>query len=221
MASKTSFIAAPVVRYMVEHSVRDTPLLAELRERTAREPMARMQVPADEGQLLAFLVELTGATRCLEIGTFTGYSSLCIAQALPTGGQLVCLDRSAEYTAVAREFWRRARVADRIELVLGPALESLARLRAERGPDAFDLAFIDADKQNHVHYYEHCLALVRPGGLIVVDNTLWSGAVADPADQEPDTVAIRALNELVHRDERVTQVMLTVADGITLVRRRS
>jgi predicted O-methyltransferase YrrM len=220
MASKTSFIAAPVIRYVVEHSVRDTTLFAELRERTAREPMARMQVPPDEGQLLAFLVELTGAKRCLEIGTFTGYSSLCIAQALPEGGRLVCLDTNVEHTAVARDFWRRGGVADRIDLVLGAALDSLAAMRARGETGLYDLAFIDADKQNHARYYEHCLALVRAGGLIVIDNTLWSGAVADPADQAADTVAIRALNDLVHRDERVTQVMLTVADGVTLARKR-
>jgi predicted O-methyltransferase YrrM len=220
MASKTSFMAAPVARYVLDHSVRDTPLLTELRERTAREPMARMQVPADEGQLLAFLVELVGAERCLEIGTFTGYSSLCMALALPPGGRLTCLDRSAEYTAIAREFWQRAGVADRIELVIGPALDTLERMLAGGEAERFDLAFIDADKQNHARYYEHCLKLVRPGGLIVVDNTLWSGAVADPADQEADTVAIRALNDRIHSDERVTQVMLTVADGVTLVRKR-
>jgi predicted O-methyltransferase YrrM len=220
MASKTSFVAAPVLRYVLDHAVRDTPLLAELRERTAREPMARMQVPADEGQLLAFLVELLGARRCLEIGTFTGYSSLCIAQALPADGRLVCLDRSAEFTATAREFWQRAGVADRIALVIGPALDTLEAMREAGEAGTYDFAFIDADKQNHARYYEQCLALVRRGGLIVIDNTLWSGAVADPADQEADTAAIRELNELVHRDERVTQVMLTVADGVTLVRKR-
>lgn len=220
MASKSPFIAPAVARYVFEHSVRDAPLLADLRERTAREPMARMQVPADEGQLLAFLVELTGARRCLEIGTFTGYSSLCIALALPEGGRLVCLDRSAEHTAVAREFWQRAGVDDRIELVIGPAVESLARL-IERGEGGtYDLAFIDADKTSHARYFEQCLTLVRPGGLIVIDNTLWSGAVADPADQTADTVAIRELNDLVHHDERVSQVMLTVADGMTLARKR-
>jgi predicted O-methyltransferase YrrM len=220
MASKTSFIAAPVLRYVFEHAVRDTPLLAELRERTAREPMARMQVPPDQGQLVGLLVELIGARRCLEIGTFTGYSSLCIAQSLPPGGRLVCLDASETWTATAREFWQRAGVADRIELVIGPALDTLEHMLAAGEVESFDFAFIDADKQNHARYYELCLQLVRPGALIAIDNTLWSGAVADPSDQEPDTRAIRALNDLLHHDERVSLAMLAIADGLTLARKR-
>lgn len=220
MASKTQFIPETIRRYVVEHSVRDTPLLAELREVTAKEPMARMQVSPDQGQLLALLVELLGAKRCLEIGTFTGYSSLCIAQALPPGGRLVCLDRSDEWTVIAKKFWVRAGVAAKVDLVLGEALASLDAMLGAGEAATYDFAFIDADKQSHAHYYERCLRLVRAGGLIAIDNTLWSGAVADESDQEPDTRAIRALNDCVHRDERVSMAMITIGDGLTLARKR-
>lgn len=220
MASKVSFIAAPVLHYVLGHSVRDTSLLAELRERTALDPSASMQVPPDQGQFLGFLVELMGARRCLEIGTFTGYSSLCIAQSLPPDGRLVCLDSSEVWTATAREFWQRAGVADRVELVIGPALETLERMLAAGEADSFDFAFLDADKENYTRYYECCLRLVRAGGLIAIDNTLWSGTVADPSQQGSDTRAIRELNDLLHHDERVSLAMLTIADGLTLVRKR-
>jgi predicted O-methyltransferase YrrM len=220
MAGKINIIPDPIRAYVVEHSVRDTALLRELRAVTAKEPMGRMQVSPDEGQFLAFLVQAIGATRCLEIGTFTGYSALCMAQALPADGRLTCIDKSEEWTAVARRFWERAGVAARIDLALGPALPILDGMLEEGQASTFDFAFIDADKTNHAHYYERCLRLVRSGGIVAIDNTLWSGAVADPADQEADTNAIRALNDFVHRDERVSIAMLTIADGVTLALKR-
>jgi predicted O-methyltransferase YrrM len=220
MAGKWQIIPEAIRGYVFEHSVRDTPLLAELRAVTAKEPMGRMQVSPDEGQLLALLVQATGVERCLEIGTFTGYSALCMALALPAEGRLTCVDRSEEWTAVARGFWERAGVAAKIDLALGPALPILDGMLEEGQASTYDFAFIDADKANHAHYYERCLRLVRSGGMIAIDNTLWSGAVADPADQEADTKAVRALNDFVHRDERVSMAMLTVADGLTLAVKR-
>jgi predicted O-methyltransferase YrrM len=220
MAGKWQIIPDAIRGYVFEHSVRDTPLLAELRAVTAKEPMGRMQVSPDEGQLLALLVQATGAERCLEIGTFTGYSALCMALALPAEGRLTCVDRSEEWTSVARGFWERAGVAAKIDLALGPALPILDGMLEEGQASTYDFAFIDADKANHAHYYERCLRLVRSGGMIAIDNTLWSGAVADPADQESDTQAVRALNDFVHRDERVSMAMLTVADGLTLAVKR-
>lgn len=220
MASKWNFIADPIRTYIFEHSVRDTALLRELRETTAKEPMGRMQVSPDQGQFLAFLVQAIGARRCLEVGTFTGYSALCVAQALPADGRLTCIDKSEEWTAVARGFWERAGVSTKIDLALGPALPILDGMLEEGQASTYDFAFIDADKANHAHYYERCLRLVRSGGIIALDNTLWSGAVADPADQEPDTSSIRALNDFVHRDERVSIAMLSIGDGLTLALKR-
>jgi predicted O-methyltransferase YrrM len=220
MAGKWNFIPDAIRSYVFEHSVRDTPLLRELREVTAKEPMGRMQVSPDEGQFLSFLVQAVGAERCLEIGTFTGYSALCMALALPPDGRLTCVDKSEEWTAVARGFWERAGVAAKIDLALGPALPILDGMLEEGQASTYDFAFIDADKANHAHYYERCLRLVRSGGVIAIDNTLWSGAVADPADQEADTNAIRVLNDFLHRDERVSMAMLTIADGLTVAVKR-
>lgn len=220
MAGKWNFIPDAIRGYVFEHSVRDTPLLAELRAVTAKEPKGRMQVSPDEGQFLAFLVQAIGAQRCLEIGTFTGYSALCMALALPADGRITCIDKSEEWTSVARGFWERAGVAAKIDLALGPALPILDGMLEEGQAATYDFAFIDADKANHAHYYERCLRLVRSGGVVAVDNTLWSGAVADPADQEADTNAIRALNDFLHRDERVSMAMLTIADGLTLAVKR-
>ena len=220
MASKMNFLPDAIRRYIVEHSVRDSELLRELREVTAKEPMARMQVSPDEGQFLALLVQAIGAKRCLEIGTFTGYSALCVAQVLPADGRLVCVDKSEDWTTVARGFWERAGVAGRIDLALGPALSILDGMLEEGQASTYDFAFVDADKTNHANYYERCLRLVRSGGIVAIDNTLWSGAVADPGDQEADTNAVRALNDLLHRDERVAIAMLPVGDGLTLALKR-
>ncbi|MET9401776.1 class I SAM-dependent methyltransferase [Kitasatospora sp. NPDC002965] len=207
--------------YIRQVSLRDDPLLAELRAETAGLPAGEaMQVMAEEGQLLALLVGLTGARSVLEIGTFTGYSTLCMARALPPGGTLVTCDITERWPAIGAGYWERAGVADRIELRIGDAVETLAKLTAERGAESFDLVFIDADKVNYPRYYEDSLALLRPGGLLVVDNTLFFGRVADPSHRDADTLGVRELNTALHTDERVEISLLAMADGITLVRKR-
>ncbi|MET9401782.1 class I SAM-dependent methyltransferase [Kitasatospora sp. NPDC002965] len=207
--------------YIRGTSLRDDELLAGLRAETAALPAGEaMQVMAEEGQLLALLVALTGSRSILEIGTFTGYSTLCMARALPPGGELVTCDLTERWPAIGAGYWEQAGVADRIELRIGDAVETLAKLTAERGPESFDLVFIDADKANYPRYYEGSFALLRPGGLLVVDNTLFFGRVADPAAQDPDTAGVRELNAALYADERVDISLLTVADGITLVRKR-
>ncbi|MEE1821147.1 class I SAM-dependent methyltransferase [Streptomyces sp. BE20] len=207
--------------YIRGTSLRDDELLAGLRAETAALPAGEaMQVMAEEGQLLALLVALTGARSILEIGTFTGYSTLCMARALPPGGELVTCDLTERWPAIGAGYWEQAEVADRIELRIGDAVETLAKLTAERGPESFDLVFIDADKADYPRYYEGSFALLRPGGLLVVDNTLFFGRVADPAAQDPDTAGVRELNAALYADERVDISLLTVADGITLVRKR-
>ncbi len=207
-------------RYVLEHSLRESQALRELREETAGLPRAGMQIGPDQGQLMALLVKLIGARRCLEIGVFTGYSALAVAAALPPGGRLVACDISEEWTDIARRHWRRAGVDGRIDLRLGRATRTLDELLAQGEAGRFDFAFIDADKDNYLAYYERCLELLRAGGLIVVDNTLWSGRVADPANQESDTVSLRAFNEALHRDERVDLALLAIGDGVTLARKR-
>jgi caffeoyl-CoA O-methyltransferase len=209
-----------VYDYLLRWGVHEPPLLAKLREETASHPRSQMQVAPEQGQLLRLLVELIGARRCLEIGTFTGYSSLAVVLALPADGSIVCCDVSDEFTSVARRYWEEAGVAGKVDLRLGPALDTLDELLAGGGEGTFDLAFIDADKGNYPAYWERCVRLVRRGGLVAVDNVLWSGRVADPSDQASDTEAIRALNERVHGDERVTAVTLPIADGMTLARVR-
>jgi predicted O-methyltransferase YrrM len=207
-------------RYLVEHSVREHPVLAELRAETAKLPMAMMQIGADQGQFMALLARLTGAKRCLEVGVFTGYSSLAVALALPEDGRIIALDVNEEWTGIARRYWAKAGVEAKIDLRLAPALNTLDTLISLQESGRFDMAFIDADKGNYLGYYERCLELVRPGGLIMIDNTLWSGDVADPANQKPDTVALRALNDALHRDERIDLALLPVGDGLTLARKR-
>jgi len=191
-----------------------------LRAETAQMKHGGMQIGPDQAALLALLARTVDTRRALEIGTFTGYSALAVARALPAGGMLVCCDISDEWTAVGRRYWREAGVADRIDLRIAPALETLAALAHDPGPDSFDFAFVDADKTGYDAYYERCLMLVRPGGLIAFDNTLWSGAVADPARHDDDTAALRALNSKAHADARVDACLLTVGDGVLLVRRR-
>ena len=209
-----------IYRYLVEHSVREHPVLAELRAETAKLKHALMQIGADQGQLMALLAKLVGAKRCLEVGVFTGYSSLAVALALPADGTIIAMDVSEEWTAIARRHWQKAGVEKKIDLRLGPALGTLDTLISLRQTGRFDMAFIDADKGNYLAYYERCLELLRPGGLVVIDNTLWSGDVADPSKQEADTVALRAVNDELHRDERVDIAMLSVGDGVTLARKR-
>jgi O-methyltransferase len=211
---------AELLAYVREVSLRDDPVLKELREETAAYPMGRaMQVMAEEGQLLALLVGLTGARTVVEVGTFTGYSTLCLARALPPDGRLVTCDITEKWPAIGLEYWKRAGVADRIEVRVGDATRTLAALTAEQGPESVDLVFIDADKANYPAYYEAALTLLRPGGLIVVDNTLFFGRVIDPAARDPDTVAVRELNAALRDDARVEISLLPMADGITLVRK--
>ena len=207
-------------RYVLDHSAREPAVLAELREETAKLPQAGMQIGPDQGQYMALLARLTGAKRCIEIGVFTGYSSLAVALALPADGLIVACDKSDEWTSIARRFWKRAGVEAKIDLRLGDALATLEQLLAAGGAGAYDFAFIDADKGNYLAYYERCMKLLRPGGLVVVDNTLWSGDVADAANTKADTVALRAFNETLHRDERIDLALLAIGDGVTLARKR-
>jgi len=216
MASKTHFISKAVRRYVAEHSTRPDALLEELRTVTEREAMYRMQVSPEQAAFLSVLVKLAGAKRAIEIGTFTGYSAICIARALGANGWLLACDVSETWTATAREFWRRAGLDGRIELRLGPALATLDELLGADAAGTFDFAFIDADKENYDGYFEKCLTLLRPGGLIVFDNVLWSGAVADGKDKAPSTVALRVLNDKLVGDGRVEVSMVPVGDGMTL-----
>ena len=207
--------------YLVATSVREPDVARRLREETQKMPMAQMQIGPDQGQFLQLLVESTQAKKTLEVGVFTGYSSLWVALGLPANGQIVACDVSEEYTSIARRYWKEAGVEQKIDLQLRPASETLDELLANGSADSFDFAFIDADKGNYDNYYERALRLIRVGGLIAIDNTIWSGRVADPNEKDADTVAIRNLNVKLHRDERVTLSMLTVGDGLTLAMRRA
>jgi predicted O-methyltransferase YrrM len=206
--------------YILRNSLREPPILRRLREETARLPKAIMQITPDQGQFMALLVRLIGARRILEVGTFTGYSSLWMTLAMPEEGRLTACDISEEWTAVARRYWAEAGVADRIDLRLGPAAQTLSGLIDAGEAGAFDLAFLDADKTNYDTYYERALQLVRTGGLILIDNALRHGQVADPQDRDPDTAAVRALNGKLLGDERVDLSLIPLADGLTLARKR-
>lgn len=206
--------------YLLSVSLRETPVQRALRQETDRLAEANMRTAADQAQLLALLVKLSGARRILEIGTFTGYGTLAMALALPEDGRIVACDVSEKWTAIARTHWAQAGVAGRIELRLAPALETLEQLIAAGEGGRFDFAYIDADKTNMQGYYEHCLTLVRSGGVIAIDNVLWSGRVIDESDQEPGTVAIRAFNAYLRHDERIDLSLLPIGDGLTLARRR-
>lgn len=211
-----SFLEERLHDYILSVTRREPPILAKLRQETAAHPRAVMQIAPDQGQLLQLLVTAIGARLTLEIGVFTGYSSLAVALALPANGKIIACDISEEYTEVARRYWAEAGVSGKIDLRLGPATATLDGLLAEARHDAFDFAFIDADKAAYRDYFERCLKLVRPGGLIAIDNTLQRGKVADPANQEGDTVAIRDFNRGLHHDERILLSLLPMADGITL-----
>lgn len=217
---KRSLVPAEVERYVSGVVTRETPAQARLRRETARLPMGRMQIGADQGAFFALLAHLTGARRALEIGTFTGYSALAVAAALPPQGRLTACDVSEEWTSMARKHWGAAGVSSKIDLRLAPARETLAALVREGKANTYDFAFIDADKTSYDAYYEACLTLVRPNGLIALDNMLWGGAVADPAVKDPDTRALRALNRKIRNDRRVEACLLTVGDGVMLVRKK-
>jgi predicted O-methyltransferase YrrM len=214
-----SLLPQAVDDYLRTEVARETPVQQRLRAETSRLPLGGMQIGADLGVLLAFLVRLIGARNAIEVGTFTGYSALSVASALPPGGRLVCCDISEEWTAIARRYWAEAGVADRIELHLQPAQLTLGELLRNNGAGSFDFAFVDADKTGYDAYYEACLALLRAGGLIAIDNVLWSGTVADPADQKPDTVALRNLTAKIRGDSRVDACLVTVGDGVLLARK--
>lgn len=216
MSSRSIGLSEDLHAYLLDVGVREPEVLRRLREETAALPMANMQIAPEEGATLAMLVRLLGARRVLEVGTFTGYSSTAMALALPADGRIVCCDVSREWTDIARRAWADAGVADRVELHLAPAMDTLNGLLAAGEAGTFDLAFIDADKGNYGNYYEAALQLVRRGGLIAIDNVLWSGRVADPSVSDEDTDAIRALNARIAADQRVDVAMLPVADGLTL-----
>lgn len=220
MSKTTISMTEALSDYLLSVSLREPPLLARLRQETARDPMSRMQIAPEQGQFMRLLAELLGVRRAIEVGVFTGYSSLCIAEVLPEDGRLLACDVSERWTAVARRYWQEAGVEHKVELCIGPALHTLdARLEAgEEG--AYDFAFIDADKEGYLPYFERCLRLLRPGGLVCVDNTLWDGAVADPTDQSLDTVALRAFNKALHADERISLSLVPIGDGLTLARKR-
>ena len=207
-------------RYVLDNSLREHPVLTVARNQTQRMAEYDMQIPPLQGQLMALLVASIEATRILEIGTFTGYSSTVMALALPADGLVTCCDRSEEFTSIARSYWRDAEVESKIELLLGDAGKTLDDLIAAGRAGTYDLAFIDADKEGYDAYYEACLKLVRRGGLIMLDNMLWAGRVADPRENDADTVAIRSMNAKIHRDERVDECLLPIGDGLTIVRRR-
>ena len=220
MSRRTIPLTDTLHEYLLSVSLRESAALRALRDETAADPSANMQIAPEQGQFMALLVKLTGARSILEIGTFTGYSALAMALALPPDGHIVACDVSAEWTAIGRRYWREAGVAERIELRLAPAIETLETLLADGGEDRFDFAFIDADKSGYHAYYEACLKLVRPGGLILLDNMLWSGAVADPAATDEDTMALKALNRKIRDDQRVTCSMVPIGDGVMMCRRR-
>ena len=220
MTARTLNLDDSLYHYLLDVSLRETPLLKRLRDETQALPMARWQVAPEQGQFLALLVKLNGARRLLEIGTFTGYSALCMAAALPDDGSMICCDIPGDYNATARRYWREAGLAERIDLRLAPALETLAELERQGQGGQFDLVFIDADKANYPTYLEHALRLLRVGGLAVFDNTLWSGRVLEERPLSADTRAIQALNRALKDDSRLDLSMLPLGDGLTLCRKR-
>ena len=220
MTNSTIALGDKLQRYLIEHNLREPQVLARLRQVTASLPQAGMQIAPEQGQFMQLLVRLLGARRCLEVGTFTGYSALAVALALPGDGELIACDVSVEWTQVARQYWHEAGVDGRIDLRLAPALETLEGLLDAGRVSTFDFAFIDADKGNYVAYYERVIEFLRPGGLLAVDNALWDGRVADPGENDADTNAIRALNDRVHRDERVDASLVPIGDGLLLARKR-
>lgn len=220
MANQTIGLDSQLYQYLHSVSLREPEILAQLRQETAQHPMSQMQIAPEQGQFMALLVQLMGARKTLEIGVFTGYSSLAVALALPPQGKVVACDTSEEYTAIARRYWQEAGVADKVQLHLAPALETLDRLLAEGEAETFDFAFIDADKSNYQNYYDRAISLLRPGGLVAIDNVLWSGRVADPQVRDNRTQAIRDFNQQLHQDRRVALSLVPIADGLTLAMKR-
>jgi len=218
MSNKTLCITAELYEYMISVSLREPGILHALRDETAQDENANMQISPEQGQFMSLLVKVLGAKRTLDIGVYTGYSSLCIGLALPQDGRVIACDLNREWTDIARRYWQKAGVADKIELYLGPAQQTLQGF-LDKEANSFDFAFIDADKKNYDIYYEYCLQLIRPGGMIAVDNVLWNGAVADPAISDAETVAIRDFNRKLHTDPRVEISLVPIADGLSLARK--
>lgn len=220
MSRRTLDLTPQLQDYLLAHSLREHPVLAALREETATIKHGGMQIGPEQGQFMALLVQMLGARNTIEVGVFTGYSSLAVALALPEEGRVVACDLNEEWTGIARRYWEKAGVAHKIDLRLAAASRTLEQLLREGGAARYDFAFIDADKPNYAKYYEQCLRLVRPGGVIAIDNTLWSGAVADPKVHDADTDAIRALNDALHHDQRIALSLLPLGDGLTLALRK-
>ena len=217
MSNRTLSIDDRLYDYICDVCINEAALLTQLREETAQLEYAVMQISPEQGQFMSLLIKLMGAKRAIEIGTFTGYSSICVASAMPEDGQLICCDISPQWTSIAQKYWALAEIENKIELYTQPAEETLQQLLDDGNEKSFDFIFIDADKQNYITYYEMSLQLLRKGGMIAVDNTLWSGAVADPKNNEPGTRAIRRFNEMIKKDNRVTKSLLTIGDGLTLI----
>lgn len=216
MTTQTLGLEKQLYEYLLSVSLREPEILTQLRQETAQHPMGKMQIAPEQGQLMALLVQLIGAKKTLDVGVFTGYSSLVVALALPDDGKVVACELNSEYAAIARHWWHKASVADKIDLHIAPAQQTLNQLLVEKQADTFDFAFIDANKSNYDNYYEQALQLVRPGGLIAIDNVLWSGRVADPQVQDNRTNKIRTLNQKLHQDLRVTISLVPIGDGLTL-----
>jgi len=217
MSNRTLAISESIYQYLCDHSLREDPILKELRDHTYDMEERAMQIAPEQGQFMQMLIKLIGAKNTIEVGVFTGYSSLAIALALPEDGRIVACDVNPQYTSVAEKFWVSAGVREKIDLRIGPARDTLSELISDDGlANTFDFAFIDADKINYDHYYELCLELIRPGGLITVDNVLWGGATADDSINDTDTTSIRSLNDKLHRDERIDLSLVPIGDGLTL-----
>lgn len=221
MGKHTLNITDTLYDYLLSVSLQETDVQRALREATDQMKEAMMQISPDQGQFMALLVKLIGAERILEVGTFTGYSALTLALALPDNGRLIACDINEQWTGMAQRYWQQAGVAHKIDLRLAPARDTLKALIEDGQAEQYDFAFIDADKQNYPHYYEHCLQLIRPGGLITIDNVLWGGSVADDSDQQPDTIAIREFNHFISNDDRVEMSLVPIGDGLTLARKKS
>ncbi|MEE8118101.1 MAG: class I SAM-dependent methyltransferase [Gammaproteobacteria bacterium] len=220
MSNRTIQVDDGLYQYILDVSLRELPLQKELREETASDPMANMQISPEQGQFMAMLVKLMGARNCIEVGVFTGYSSLAVAMAIPDDGRIVACDVSEEWTKTARRYWQRAGVEHKIDLHIAAAEQTLTNLVSGGGSGNYDFAFIDADKTGYARYVELCHDLLRSGGIIAIDNTLWGGSVIDESAQDDDTRAIRLLNEALHNDERFDISLLPLADGLTLLRKR-
>jgi predicted O-methyltransferase YrrM len=221
MSNQSIGLSDPLYQYLLANSVREPEILTKLRAETAQHPLVNMQISPEQGQLMGLLVQLIGARKCLEVGVFTGYSSLAVALNLPDDGQIIACDVSDEFTSIARKYWQEAGVANKIRLYVAPALETLDRLITNGESGTFDFAFIDADKNNYGAYYDRCFQLVRQGGLILVDNVLWYGRVADPAmDNDKRTQAIRQINQQIYHDDRVQISLIPIGDGLTIARKK-